>query len=159
MASDLMIEHVSFLTPRDVEEVFNLWNNEYPSKMEYFHVVQLDVYLDEIENPYHLLLYNRKGNVLGWAFSFDRDGERWFAILIDHSIQRQGYGRSLLNQLKMHEPILNGWVVDRNRYKKTNGEPYLSPLKFYKKCGFEVLSDQRLELEIISAVKIRWTSI
>jgi len=51
---------------------------------------------------------------------------------------------------------LNGWVVDGERYIKSNGEKYLSPLEFYKKNDFEILVGERLETEKISAVKIKW---
>jgi GNAT superfamily N-acetyltransferase len=155
MVPDLTIENVSFLTPGETEDLFNLWNNEYPVMLKYDNVIQLELYMDELAQPYHLLLYNLDRKVLGWAFSFNRSGERWFAMLLDQSIQGKGYGRALINKLKEHVPILNGWVVDHDEYTKSNGKPYLSPLGFYKKCGFDVLPDQRLELDILSAVKIR----
>jgi hypothetical protein len=52
---------------------------------------------------------------------------------------------------------LNGWVIDHNNDKRKDGLIYISPLKFYEKCGFEIQSDIRLELDNISAVKIKWT--
>ena len=63
----------------------------------------------------------------------------------------------MLNTLKNDENTLNGWVIDHNSDKKLNGNIYQSPLEFYIKNGFETLSETRLELEIMSAVKIKWT--
>ena len=62
----------------------------------------------------------------------------------------------MVDELKQVEPILNGWVIDHNNDKKINGLTYFSPLKFYEKCGFEIQTDNRLELDKISAVKIKW---
>jgi hypothetical protein len=53
---------------------------------------------------------------------------------------------------------LNGWVIDHNNDRKKNGLIYVSPLKFYEKCGFEIQNYMRLELDKISAVKIKWTN-
>lgn len=95
--------------------------------------------------------------VLGWAITFDRENEKWFAIIVSDKMQRKGIGRRILELLKNREPILNGWVIDHNNYKRTNGEIYVSPLKFYEQCGFKVLSNVRHELDKISVVQIRWT--
>ncbi|MCB0473527.1 MAG: hypothetical protein KDC56_10755, partial [Flavobacteriaceae bacterium] len=57
---------------------------------------------------------------------------------------------------KEKETELNGWVIDHDNDYKINGELYKSPLNFYLKNGFQKSSDRRLELEKISAVKIKW---
>ena len=144
--------------PGDAElfQLLQLWNQEYPVQLNLSTPADLTEYLQTLDHQRHWVYTDEHNQIIGWAFTFDRDGERWFAILIDHSFQGKGYGRSMLNQLKSHEPILNGWVIDHDEYTKSNGKPYLSPLGFYKKCGFDVLPDQRLELDILSAVKIRW---
>ena len=70
----------------------------------------------------------------------------------------KGLGRKMLDKLKQSENHLNGWVIDHNNDKKKNGKPYISPLGFYQKCGFEILVKERLEHHKISAVKIKWTN-
>lgn len=92
----------------------------------------------------------------GWYFDFVREQEKWFAIILDSSLQGKGFGTKLLNMAKEKEPELNGWVIDRDTDRKRNGDLYRSPLPFYLKNGFEKISDTRLELEKISAVKITW---
>lgn len=62
----------------------------------------------------------------------------------------------MLNKLKDDEDTLNGWVIDHDLDKKSNGYYYKSPIGFYQKNGFKVISETRLELEIMSAVKIIW---
>ncbi|MCK9481612.1 MAG: hypothetical protein M0R38_07625 [Bacteroidia bacterium] len=62
----------------------------------------------------------------------------------------------MLNELKSDENVLNGWVIDHNSDIKINGNFYQSPLNFYLKNEFEILNETRLELEIMSAVKIKW---
>lgn len=71
-------------------------------------------------------------------------------------MQGDGYGTRLLNLAKEKEPVLNGWVIDRNEGVKYNGKPYRSPLEFYLKNGFQTIPGIRLELATLSAVKIQW---
>ena len=65
----------------------------------------------------------------------------------------------MLDKLKQTNRELYGWVIDHNNDKKTNGKSYDSPLEFYKKHDFEILQTERLGLEKISAVKIRWKQL
>jgi hypothetical protein len=51
---------------------------------------------------------------MGWAFSFARNNEKGFAIIISEKIQSQCFGSKLLNKLKQKEAELNGWVIDHN---------------------------------------------
>lgn len=139
------------------KQVLNLWNKEYPQKLSYDDMTDFDGYLQGLTNLTHFLLTSNKNTILGWALTFDREDEKWFAIILDEKIKAQGLGRKMLDKLKQTEPILNGWVIDHNNDKKKNGQAYPSPLKFYEKCGFETLTKERLELDKISAVKIKWT--
>jgi hypothetical protein len=67
---------------------------------------------------------NNENVIGGWAFLFDRDGERWFAIILSEILQGRGVGRKILDQLKQTESELNGWVIDHNSDKKINGSVY-----------------------------------
>lgn len=139
-------------------KLFDLWNNEYPEKLSYNNLAEFDIYLQNLPNLTHFLLTMNGELILGWAFTFDRDNERWFAIILSEEIHGKGLGRRMLDELKQVEQVLNGWVIDHDNDKKKNGRQYTSPLKFYEKCGFGILSGIRLELDKISAVKIRWTN-
>ncbi len=136
--------------------MLELWNNEYPEKLSYNSLIEFDYYLQSLNSPKHFLLTNSKDLILGWAITFDRDDEKWFAIILSETIKGKGLGKKMLDKLKQVEVILNGWVIDHNNDKKKNGQPYISPLKFYEKCGFEIQPNNRLELDKISAVKIKW---
>ncbi len=126
------------------KQVFDLWNSEYPDKLTYQNLNEFDNYLQNLNNLKHFLLINNIDFILGWALTFDRDNEKWFAIILSEKLQGKGLGRKMLDEIKNNE-------------KKKNGQPYISPLTFYQKCDFEILSDDRLELDKISAVKINWT--
>lgn len=139
------------------KQVFDLWNSEYPEKLTYQNLNEFDNYLQNLNNRKHFLLINNIDFILGWALTFDRDNEKWFAIILSEKLQGKGLGRKMLDEIKNNEKELNGWVIDHNNDKKKNGQPYISPLTFYQKCDFEILSDDRLELDKISAVKINWT--
>jgi len=139
------------LTFKQKEEVNELWNNERHSELS-----DLENYLYNLNDQHHILLIGKNGIIKGWYFDFIRDDEKWFVMILDSKVQGKGLGTALLNQAKKKESELNGWVIDHNNNKKQNGDFYKSPIEFYKKNGFEILSDTRLELEKISAVKIKW---
>jgi GNAT superfamily N-acetyltransferase len=135
----------------------HLWNREYPAQIQYASGEAFDGYLDSLQEPCHWLAVDKDNNLAGWGFSFVREGEKWFAIIVDIKIQRRGLGTRLLRLLKENEAVLNGWVTDHDRYRKANGAPYPPPLQFYIKNGFIVIPEARIETEQLSAVKIRWT--
>lgn len=138
------------------QQLLTLWNQEYPINLRYQSLVDFQKYLQNLENVKHILLLDELEQVKAWAFTFDREKERWFAIILSEDVQGLGYGRKMMTFLQASENALNGWVTDHHHYLKMNGKPYLSPIGFYEKCGFSVLKEQRLELPQLSAVKIHW---
>lgn len=143
------------LTPFARRQVYDLWNDLYPERLVFNEIAGFDAYLSGLSDPRHFVL-SEEEKVLGWGLTFEREGARWFAIMVSETLHGRGYGKQLLNALRWHEPELNAWVIDHPNDRRKNGKPYLSPLGFYQKNGFEVLPDFRLERDIISAVKIRW---
>lgn len=137
-------------------EIFNLWNKEYPEKLSYGSLPEFENYLEKLTNPSYILLLDENQNIKGCYFDFIRDKEKWFVMILDSIIHGQGFGTQILNLAKEWEFELNGWVIDHNNDKKQNGAFYNSPLDFYLKNGFEIHSDIRLELDQLSAVKIKW---
>lgn len=93
---------------------------------------------------------------MAWAATFERDEEKWLAMILDTMAQRKGLGSALLKTISNQQGDLNGWVIDHDREIKQNGSPYLSPINFYVKNNFVICSSVRLETEKISAVKIKW---
>jgi hypothetical protein len=145
------------LNEQEKQQVLDLWNTEYPEKLVYKSLTEFENYLQNLNKLKHFLLTNDTNLIFGWALTFERDNEKWFTIILSQKIKEKGFGRKILEKLKQEEPILNGWVIDHNNNKKKNGLIYQSPLKFYEKCEFEILTDVRLELDNISAVKIKWS--
>ena len=146
----------SFLSESEKLEILKLWNKEYPKQLAYASKKEFDEYLEALVEQSHIILVDENNRIKGWYFDFVRDNEKWFAIILDSKLHGKGLGTKLLNLAKEKESELNGWVIDHNNEKKTNGEIYHSPLDFYLKNGFEKLTLERLELDKISAVKIRW---
>jgi GNAT superfamily N-acetyltransferase len=138
------------------DTIFRLWNNEYPQQLGYTDIAGLDNYLGNLQCQSHYFAIDGQSAICGWAFTFIREQEKWFAIIVDSAFHKKGIGSLLLQALKDKEPILNGWVTDHYRYTKQNGQPYLSPLPFYIKNGFTVCANVRLEAPVLSAVKISW---
>ena len=138
------------------EQILQLWNNEYPEKLTYKNIAGFESYLEKLNEVKHFLLANDDEKIQGWAITFKRENETWFAIILSENLHGKGWGTKVLNELKQNKKALNGWVIDHSDDKKRNGSFYKSPLEFYLKNGFEVLSNTRLELKIMSAVKIKW---
>lgn len=157
MIENLKIIQSAELNEKTKKQVFDLWNAEYPEKLSYRSLTDIEIYFENLSKLKHFLLLNDANEIFGWALTFERENEKWFAIILSEKIKGKGLGRKMLDELKQTEPILNGWVIDHNNDKKMNGQYYLSPLRFYEKCGFEIITNDRLELDKISAVKIRWT--
>lgn len=152
----MKITNTHKLNQEQKEQILQLWNNEYPEKLAYKSIDGFESYLEKLNEVNHFILLNDDEKIQGWAITFERESETWFAIILSENLHGKGWGTKVLNELKRHKNELNGWVIDNSNGKKLNGNFYKSPLEFYLKNEFEVLSDIRLELEIMSAVKIKW---
>lgn len=152
----MSIIQTTTLNPAQKESIYKLWNSEYPEKLSFKTMDDLDNYLKTLPNVIYYLLKNDSNEIEGWAMKFIMANEKWFAITIEIKEQGKGKGTLLLNELKEKEESLSGWVIDHENDAKLNGEKYKSPVLFYLKNGFKVYSDSRLEIPILSAVKISW---
>lgn len=146
------------LTKSQKESIGFLWNREYPRQLA-ITAEGLDHFFEDTTAHTHFMVLDDADEIVGWAFTFERDGERWFSIIINTLYQRLGIGRMVLKLLKEKETSLNGWVIDHPHDLKQNGEAYESPLAFYLKNDFVIQRDIRLENDKISAVKITWQKI
>jgi GNAT superfamily N-acetyltransferase len=144
----------TLLTSAQRSALIRLWNDEYPVQIALQGEEGLENYLRSIQNATHYFA-EKNGEIVGWACAFDRDNERWFAIIVDSSAHRSGVGSNLLGCLQETNTALVGWAVDKVGYTRANGAHYSSPLLFYVHHGFHVL-DERLEIPALSAVKISW---
>lgn len=136
--------------------IYELWNAEYPKNLTHPNLIDFENYLNALTNQHHNLLIDKYGIIKGWYFDFDRNNEKWFAMILASEIQGKGFGTLLLNEAKKRESVLNGWVIDKTNYLKQSGDDYKSPISFYIKNGFHKLPEIRLELAHLSAVKIQW---
>jgi len=144
------------LSLEEKEVLRELWNNEYPLRLHLKTLEDFESYLNGIVNTKHYLLFDDSNKINGWAFTFLREDENWFAIILDSKIQGKGNGSLLINELKKNNTVLNGWVTDHENEVKRNNEVYKSPMSFYLKNDFTILTEIRLENEKMSAVKINW---
>lgn len=150
------IIEVAELTKNQKEQIHIIWNKVYTAKITYQSIDELDNYLNRVSNHKHLLIINN-ATLMGWYFQFMREDETWFSLMLDPSMHGKGYGSKLLNIAKQSVDELNGWVIDKSNEPKLDGTIYQSPLEFYLKNDFTVIHDTRLEVEVISAIKIKWT--
>lgn len=146
------------LSLQQKEIICQLWNAEYPEKLSYNSISEFENYLNNLSDVTHYLLQDELDTIQGWAITFIRENEKWFAIIVDSKIHSKGFGTQLLNHLKSIESKLSGWVIDHNNDTKLDGTTYTSPLSFYFKNGFTICNEIRIESEKISAVKIVWNS-
>lgn len=144
------------LTLEQKDSLMQLWNREYPARLHLNTIEDFELYLNGLANTKHYLLLNDYDKIIGWTFTFLRENENWFAIILDSQIQGKGNGSLLISELKKHNTILNGWVTDHENEVKQNGDSYKSPMPFYIKNGFTIIAERRLENEKMLAVKINW---
>jgi len=145
------IIRTKYLTDFQFQQINRLWNEEYPSSLKN----RFGSLLDGVENFNHYLIEDENKNILAWAVDFEKDSEIRFSIIVDNKEQGKGLGKSLVGKLKESLGEFYGWVIDHNNDKKENGESYNSPLPFYVKQGFEIVHDQRIDNDILKAVKIK----
>jgi GNAT superfamily N-acetyltransferase len=145
------------LNDSEKEQIRSIWNNEYPISISHSTLESFENYLSSLENPTHFLALENE-TIVAWGVTFDRENERWFALIIDRDFQGKGLGKELLHQMKLKENSLNGWVVIENDSPRLDGTPYPLPLDFYLKNGFQK-TEHIFETEIFTTQKITWTKI
>ena len=145
------------LEPPQHQEVFELWNTEYPVHLGFATPSGLDQYLKSLPRLRYYLAPGTGNRLLGWAMVYGEEGENWFALTVRGDCQGQGKGTLLLDRLKEEHTSLNGWVIDHENDLRRDGQVYHSPLAFYLKNDFTVFPGSRLELPELSAVRIQWS--
>ena len=153
----MKIEITQNLTDAQKDIITRLWNAEYPQQLGFDGVGGFDDFLNGLSRHRHFLLFDEHENIKAWLISFTRHEERWFSIIVDSSEQKKGYGTRLLNEVKKHESEINGWIIEHDDYLNGKGEKYLSPIGFYRKNGFTILPEIKLEKDDFYAIKIKWT--
>lgn len=148
-----MILKTTSLTENQTNQIRKLWDEEYPINLN----GRFDILMNEATNIFHYLIQNESEEIMGWVVIFEKSNEKRFSIIVPRPFQGFGFGKQLIDKLKEDNESFYGWVIDHNRDLMQNGTHYKTPLEFYMKLGFEVLTDVRVETEILSAVKIRWS--
>ncbi|MBT8296336.1 MAG: hypothetical protein KJO51_07955 [Gramella sp.] len=144
------------LTLSHKQDIFKLWNKEYPVNLQYKQLSELEAYLNQLKDQNHILLLDENNKVKGWYSDFIREKERWFLTILNSEIQGKNYGTQIIEIAKVDNSELNGWVIESNDYFKANGDPYRSPIQFYKKNGFKILENKELNNDKIKAIQIQW---
>ena len=142
-------------TPAQKADILALWNAEYPEALA-LDMAGFEKYLEGLEDRHHLLLPDDKGIVRGWLIYFIRDDARWFAMALDTGLQGKGMGSRLLGLAQSRNTVLNGWVIAHNGETRANGQPYRSPLGFYRKLGFEIREEEVIVKKGIRGIRVRW---
>jgi predicted GNAT family N-acyltransferase len=140
------------LSLNQVEQINQAWNDEYPIKLNN----RFRILLNDAKSYMHYIIENEKQEIIAWGVMFEKEDEHRFSILVVKKYQGQELGNQLIDSFKKDYPIFYGWVIDHDNDVKANGEKYVSPLPFYLKHGFTILNEQRIDTEIISAVKVEF---
>lgn len=142
------------LTSQQAEQINKLWNEEYPLKLK----DRFFLLLDGADSHHHYLIEDEENSIMAWAVDFEKEKQVRFSIIVASIHKGKGLGGLLINRLKEENNEFYGWVIDHNNDVKSNGEMYLTPMPFYRKHGFEMLDDKRIDNEMIQAVLIKWIS-
>lgn len=147
-----MIIQTKILSANQFSQINQMWNDAYPMQLK----DRFPILLDEIQNFNHYIIEDAKYNIMAWAVVFEKENEIRFSIIVNAQYKGKGLGSLLVEKLKAENDLLYGWVIDHNNDLKSNGEHYQAPLPFYLKNDFEILYNNRIESEMIKAVKIKW---
>jgi GNAT superfamily N-acetyltransferase len=140
------------LSDKQVDQINKLWNDEYPTKLK----DRFPILLEGADWYNHYIIEDLNNNVMAWAVDFEKDKQVRFSIIVASIHKGKGLGGMLIEKLKAENQEFYGWVIDHNDDLKSNGTFYQSPMPFYLKHGFEILSDVRIDNEMIKAVLIKW---
>lgn len=140
------------LNETQFDNINKLWNNEYPIKLK----DRFPLLLQDAVCKNHYLIVDENNSVIAWAVVFEKDNQIRFSIIVSSTHKGKGLGTDLINLIKSDHPSFYGWVIDHNNDFKLNNEPYLSPLDFYMKQGFQIIPESRIDSEMIKAVLIKW---
>lgn len=136
--------------------IFKMWNEIYPKEFCFQTNKKFELYLSNLKKPRHYIVYSKE-TIKVWLCSFDREGERWFALIVNPKFQKKGNGSQLLEQVQNLEPQLNGWVIATHKLPNRKGDFYQVPLNFYLKNGFLKTDISKFEKEAIELVKIKYS--
>ena len=140
------------LTVHQTARINKLWNEEYPVKLK----DRFPILLEGVVNYNHYLLEDIHQDVIAWAVDFEKENQIRFSIIVSSEHKGKGLGGLLINRLKQENEEFYGWVIDHDEDVKVGGEHYQTPMPFYLKHGFEILPNERIDTEMIRAVKIKW---
>ena len=107
-----------YLNIKHKQEIINLWNEEYPIQLNYKKIEDFEIYLENLNNCIHYLIQDSNNTIKGWAFKFERDNKKWFAVIIAKEFQGIGIGKNLLEKIKTNETELLGWVINHSNDDK-----------------------------------------
>lgn len=150
----LSVEVHTSPAPELVEQIFELWNSEYPMDFQFSSIESFQSYLSDLSNVEHLI-HAESGNLLAWLMLFSRNSTRQFGMCVQRNEQGKGIGTELLKLAMHRESKLYGWVLTQNNLKKSDQTSYTLPLEFYSKMGFEI-TDETWDLSPIPAQRILW---
>jgi RimJ/RimL family protein N-acetyltransferase/GNAT superfamily N-acetyltransferase len=144
------IKKTKYINRDQFQQINQMWNDEYPIKLK----DRFGILLEGVENYNHYLI-EQNNNVLAWAVEFEKEKEKRFSIIVKNEYKGNGFGKLLINRLKRDLGEFYGWVIDHNNDLKQNGAFYKTPIEFYLKNGFVIVSKERIDSEMIKAVKIK----
>jgi predicted GNAT family N-acyltransferase len=107
----MKVVRIENLSLEEKKVLMHLRNNVFPVQFGHAVFEEFDLYLDSLIEVKHYLLKD-ENQIGGWAFTFFRDHEVWFSIMINNQIQGKGNGTKLIEELKRNNFNLNGWVID-----------------------------------------------
>ncbi|MFN4764171.1 GNAT family N-acetyltransferase [Gillisia sp. Q332] len=113
--------------------------------------------MKKLKDQNYSILIDGNDKIKGWHFDFVRGNERWFLTILSSGTQGRKLGKQIIIKAEEANEELNGWVIDSDNYIKADGEFYKTPTEFYRKQGFQILENIKLDSEQISAIKIKWS--
>lgn len=102
----MRIIETKVLSLEQKDSLMQLWNNEYPAKLNLKTIEDLELYLNGLSETKHYLLLGDSDEIQGWTFTFLRENENWFAIILNSEIHGKGIGSLLMSEIKKNNTSL-----------------------------------------------------
>lgn len=75
------------LSDSEKNQIVSLWNNEFPAQLHLASSKDFELYLEPLMDCNHSFLVDGSKTIHGWIMDFERDGERWFAMILSREKQ------------------------------------------------------------------------
>ncbi|KAF2506618.1 hypothetical protein [Flavobacterium foetidum] len=85
----MKVVHQNSFSEQEKETLWQLRNSEYPIQFGHETFQEFESYCNALVKTENYILIDSRNVIQGWAYTFLRDSEVWFAIMLNSEIQKK----------------------------------------------------------------------